>query len=497
MQPFKSKLSDAIIKHIENLIKYGQDKSSSLFVNAFELDSKKWINYDSDEVLKDTPLSNPVKQSNFFRLLCNLSILKNDDLYENLAIKVFAKIFNDFTDSNGLIFWGGHVAFDLLKQQIVYNPQKKLRHELKIDYPFYEIMWKTNQQKTEDYIEAFWNSHISNWENLAFNRHGLYNQPLGNIWNNNYKGGNVFFWDERCLTFVTTGSNLYYSAAMLSHFTNNIKPLFWSKTLANRYIETRQDPIGISGYQFCQSKTSMCNGPSIRGDRAQYQYAPYIPNNHLVYEGTIFRPIPSIQRCQLKLFETLGEKGMEFKDWAIEELEAWSKHAYRKEDNVFKPMLTDGYNLEGFIIQRNGYFGPKGRIEQPYKANSDFFWLYCMSCRYDNEHLWNITRNIALGNNLGDIGNKKGKRISLNHNYHGIDYKVLYGILELFTITKDEEYLNFAIKIGKRMLNSFYENGLFKTNENIVPVNNPIPLALLYLSSFFEEKSQLLYNSFY
>lgn len=449
MESDVKKIKECVLSHVEKHIKFSLDKSTYQFINAFDTQTGKWVSHDAEEILPGALISNPAKQSNWFRLLAGLSVLSGDNEFRDIVKRSFSFLFKNLTDNNGLIYWGGHLAFDLVNRKVAYNAQKKIVHELKIDYPFYEMMWETDPAKTKAFIEAYWNAHIVNWDNLNFNRHGQYNKPLGKIWDNYYKGGDVFFWDEKSLTFVTAGSNLYYAAAMLARFTGMQKPLFWSKALAMRYVETRQEPVGISGYQFSQSSSSWCNGRAARGDRAQYQYGPYIPDGHLVYESTIFRPIPAVQRCQFHLSDVLGNAGEEFLRWSADEVKAWALNAYREDDNSFIPMLTDGYSLENFVIQHDGYFGPKGKIEKPFKADSDFFWLYCMATRCCNdEFLWQIARSIAKGNNLGDIGDANCKGIALNYEFRGSDVKFVYGLLELYIKTRREEFFNFAVRMA-------------------------------------------------
>jgi pectate lyase len=50
----------------------------------------------------------------------------------------------------------------------------------------------------------------------------------------------------------------------------------------------------------------------------------------------------------------LGDEGNEFKQWALEELTAFGKASYRKENNIFVPILTDGTNLEGYAVKQDG-----------------------------------------------------------------------------------------------------------------------------------------------
>ena len=102
----------------------------------------------------------------------------------------------------------------------------------------------------------------------------------------------------------------------------------------------------------------------IRGDRAQYQYGDDF-KGHRVVEGTLFpcygdTPEVEPQVGGLLLGDRLGEAGRDFTRWVVEELTAWGKSAYRKKDNAFIPMLTDGTSMEGYVCKKDGYFGPEG-----------------------------------------------------------------------------------------------------------------------------------------
>jgi hypothetical protein len=55
-----------------------------------------------------------------------------------------------------------------------------------------------------------------------------------------------------------------------------------------------------------------------------------------VYSDSFFGP----WICQFMLFGMLRESGKEFQQWALEELSAWGKFAYRRQTNSWVPMLT-------------------------------------------------------------------------------------------------------------------------------------------------------------
>jgi hypothetical protein len=101
----------------------------------------------------------------------------------------------------------------------------------------------------------------------------------------------------------------------------------------------------------------------------------------------------------------LGEAGADFTRWVVEELTAWGKSAYRKKDNAFIPMLTDGTSMEGYVCKKDGYFGPKGRVLRAGHPGAAHLWLYAWAFRQSRDtYLWEMARNIVQGNGWGDIG---------------------------------------------------------------------------------------------
>jgi pectate lyase len=427
-------------------------------------------------------LSNFSNQQELMRLLAGLTMVTGEQHYLQAAKDVVGHMFEHFADSSGLLGWGGHTAVALPVQEPAFERGKGAVHELKCNYPYYDLMWEVDPDATKRFIEAFWNAHVEDWTTLDFNRHGTYMKSLGKVWLNPYTPKPVFFWGSG-LTFVNTGSDLYYAASVLSRLTDEDAPLLWAERLANRYIETRQTGIGISGYQFSQCAQAWCNGPEVKGDRAQYQYAPYLPDGHLVYEGTLFRPLPVVQRCQLYLGATLGMRGEQFLTWALEEMIAWGRVAYRKQDNSFIPMLTDGYLLEGFTMQRDGYFGPEGSVESARFASPDYLWMYACGYRHSkDEFLWQMIRNIAAANGLGDIGEPGSAGLDLCMDTEAVDYRIIHGLLELYRSTNNAEFLRPAYLIAENILNTQYRDGWFMTDGKRV-INSPASLAVLHLAA--------------
>jgi pectate lyase len=280
---------------------------------------------------------------------------------------------------------------------------------------------------------------------------------------------------------------LFYAGAILSKLSGQEEPLIWSKRLAKRYVETRNPKTGIGGFQFNQSKTASC-APGIRGDRAQYQYGDDF-KGHFVVEGTLFpcygnTPRVRPQICQFLLGEVLGDEGKEFTQWALEELTAWGKVAYRKKDNSFIPMLTDGTSMEGYVCKKDGYFGPKGRVLKAGRAGAIEFWTYALAYRATGDaFMWEMTRSIALGNDLGDIGAKPGTEPQLPDRMDCSEYVALLGFLELHKKTGRAVFLNQARKIGDNIVTSFFHKGFFvRSRKHLYAKFDALePLVLLHL----------------
>ncbi|MBL7153627.1 MAG: hypothetical protein ISS79_07910, partial [Phycisphaerae bacterium] len=308
------------------------------------------------------------------------------------------------------------------------------------------------------------------------------------LWPEKYDPEPVFFWGTG-LSFLNTGSDLFYAGAMLTHLSGDNQPLVWAKRLAYRYVETRDLNIGISGYQFNQSRTATC-APGIRGDRAQYQYGDDF-KGHFVVEGTLFPcygSTPSVRPriVQFLLAEMMGKGGEEFKKWALEELTAWGKVAYRKRDNSFIPMLTDGTSMEDYVCKKDGYFGPKGRVLKAGRAGEMDFWTYALAYRITGDQfIWEMARNIANHNNWGDIGPNADAKPDLNLDTSYSTYALLLGFIELHKKTGNPVFLQMARRIGDNILASRFHKGFFVPTKRHIyaKFDAPEPLVLLRLDA--------------
>jgi pectate lyase len=482
----------------DNVLTLGADRfgpaPTPLFVDGIDVDTHEPVKWKSRNG-REWVISDFASQQNLLRTLDGLTSLTGDARYRDAAVAAtrYALV---HLDHGGLLAWGGHMAYNATEARIEFAEDKGPVHELKAHYPYYEFFWQVDPARTRTLMENIWRGHILDWANLDFNRHAPSVTP-GKLWDHDYAGGPVFFWGKG-LTFQNAGSDLYYDAAILAKLTEDDKPLVWSKRLAHRYVETRDAKTGIGGVQYSQDADGMCNDPEhpdARDDRAKYFYGADFPG-HLVVEGTLFpaygdTPETAERICQMAIADALGPKGREFSQWAHEELTAWGRVAFRKSDCTFIPMLTDGTSMEGYVVKKDGYFGPKGRVLKAGKAEPRHFWAYAMAFRQSRDpFMWEMAREIALADHLGDIGSTPDAAPA-SLGAARADSASLFGFLELYRATRNAAFLDAAEQVGKGILESRFNHGLFVASDRrFASFTRVEPLALLHLAAAMEGRGK-------
>jgi cytohesin len=182
--------------------------------------------------------------------------------------------------------------------------------------------------------------------------------------------------------------------------------------------------------------------------------------------------------------EMLDGEGSEFKQWALEELTAFGKASYRKKDNVYVPILTDGTNLEGYVVKEDGPLGPKGVTLEPVPAGPSDLWAYAQGYRVTgDEFMWDMARSIAVGNEFGDIGATPSDGPQVKISTDCSDPYALLAFLELHRATGRNDFLKIAKEIGDNILEARFHKGFFvASNRHIYAKFDAIyPLVLLHL----------------
>ena len=483
---------NAVREFADNVLKYGRDtygpKHTPLFVdglNIYTHEPVKWIDPDGTKWI----LSDFASQQTLMRTLDGLTAVTGDPKYRQAAMDAIRYVFENLRSRNGLLYWGELAAYDAQRDRT-----RGGSHCLKLDYPYYELMWKVDSEATKTLIEAFWSAHILEWSNLDMNRICYQiNSPVAEPWNHTYNEGGPTFFESRSggMGFLVTGSSLVQAATTLYRLSDYEPPLIWSKRLIKRFVDTRHPKTGIA--------TGLYNHPERPpgDDLKEHFQDPHtrtFPYSIFAETRGMYFPLDTEANDWLSLFlvgEALGDKGADFTQWAREELTAWGKAAYRKEDNSFVPMLTDGTNLEGYVCK--GSVPKKGAVAVPLFADLSFFWGYALGYRETGDaFMWEMARNVALGNDLGDIGmtpvstTESETGSTTCSNVYG-----LLGFMELYTKTRKLAFFNMASRIGDNILRDCFHKGFFVPSQKHIYTRFDCfePLALLHLVAATEGKS--------
>jgi hypothetical protein len=176
-------------------------------------------------------------------------------------------------------------------------------------------------------------------------------------------------------------------------------------------------------------------------------------------------------------------------------LTARGRVAYRVTDNVWVPMLSDGTSLEGYTYKKDEIYGPKGTVFKPISVVPMDMWGYALAYRLtSDEFMWHMTRYIAKGNGLGDIGATVEDRPKFQIPSNHFDPYTLLAFLELYKKTKIDAFLRAAQKIGDNILSIRFHKGFFvPSDKHIYTKLDAIEaLVLLQLDATIRRKGSLV-----
>ena len=480
---------NSVVEFAENVMEHCRDRYGSnetpLLVDGIHLktgEPKKW---------EEHVLSNLACQQNFLRTLDGLAMLTGESKYHDQARSWISYALDVLQDSeSGMLYWGGHTSYCLLEDKPLLG-----NHELKCVYPYYPFLFKTDSKATALLIQGTWNKHVKDWSNLLFNRHGEYSGwPKATPWDHEYSGGALPIIDNSMLSFINTGSDLVYSAALLANMSGDNKPLLWATRLAQRYDEIRNETTGLGGYQFnhrepCRVRISFKKPMSERPD---------VNETTVITNGVINTRYGRVAVTWLNLFERLGAAdGQVFLDITSKDLTAIGEHAYDFSDHSFTTILSDGTKLSpSNCMEGIGYCSPK-KLEKV-QANGLMFLAYAKAYRVTkNRFFWQMARSLAQGIGLKRIFDAtdeqsavlESSRLFLRHTecsavgQNGVC--ALLGILELYKATEQKEYLALAADFGDQLLQKF--STVLTTG--YTSIDNSLPLALLHTAAAIQGKS--------
>jgi pectate lyase len=514
-----TKYLNAVREFGENVLKYGRDtygpKHTPLFVDGLNIHTHEPVKWISPKAEQPTPssqlvfkaigteqwiISNFASQQTLLRTLDGLSAITKDPQYREAAIQAIKYAFENLMDHNGLFYWGDVVAYDALGDRV--QGSATHNHALKVDYPYYELMWQVNPEGTKRYIEAYWSAHIFDWSNLDFNRTSGDRSTvvLEEPWNHEYKGGPVFFTSKSGgVGFFHSATSLAHAGTTLSLLSGQKEPLVWSKRLIQRFVNARHPNTGISPHKYNRPQRVFVGAGMEKHFSDPYVGVfPFYPCVHPFTEVRDLYYFEDVKPHQwLSIFllgDVAGERGKEFTQWALEELTAWGKASYRPKDNVFMPILTDGTSIEGIVLEKSTV-APEGSTAKPLFVDTGYLWLYTTAYRItDDAFMWQMARDIARGNGFGDIGEIPGQTPALNRDTVNSDAYSLLAFLELYNKTKQQDFLFIARRIADNIVENRFHKGFFVSSKNHIYTKFDCfePLALLCLVAEVESQSGLV-----
>ncbi|MCD7863210.1 MAG: hypothetical protein LUG61_06790 [Lachnospiraceae bacterium] len=429
-------------------------------------------------------VSNAAHQQNFVRFLCGLSALTGESFYEERALSLMRYML-DRPMEGGLLRWGGHRYLDL--KTLTDRGEKGFVHELKNDYPDYELMFQADPAKAELYIKSFWNAHVYDFDAFEMGRHSM-EKPYGveGIWERRF-GDPPALMPRKGLSFRNTGNDLMYAAGKLWEQKEDQGALTWAEHIFGMYQKSRHPKTHLGAYMFSQAEKQMDTDDdtitlSMYGDRAKRQLGPEFGDAALEawvlranQEQTIYAMSPQIIAA---CYSHGSETEKRIVDGTVENMRAFARYAWDGERQVFRPLLADGTDLTGFELKRPGYYGPKGRVIESHRPAGDYLLAWVgMALLTEDEELWKIEHSLEKALGLTDEAGRP------NENCACTDSGVLLALIKLCE-HGHMQYLPLAEKIAENIVSAYYVDGYFRKKDSTYARLNTIePLALLKLEA--------------
>ena len=449
------------------------------------------------------PMSNFASQQNFLRGLIALSTITGDEDYHQQA-KTLAQYFLDhYVDAESALFqWGGHRFINWQNGQIEGPANKERVHELKHHFPYYDFLHAIEPEKTERFIRGFWAAHILSWEKLDLSRHGEYGHSFTN---------NIFslhttidvvepsLWPQLPetvgLTFVNAATDLIYAACHLAKYAQDEDAARWAKHLYRQFVLARHPETGLPVYQFSSplQRQPIPEDDSITfswfGDRAKRQFGPEFGD--IAREANVlFRDswpvVVDNPLAMLDCAKVLRDKQLE--QSIIDGITAYFSHAWDKTKNEIVPIWNDGFDMSGYELRRDGYYGNKGdKITRQPCDPAYLLTLVRASRQSEDKKLRQLTADMFARFELGELDPITLKVTSQASTCHHASAYLVIALIELAQWNNNINLLLLADEVAENLMTQHYHHHYFTPSEQhrFLRLDDPIPYALVALEAAF------------
>ncbi len=481
------KYADTVLEHGRDV--YGKTRSP-LFVDGMNIETLEPVRwqYEGEEWV----LCNFAGQQPLMRLLDGLTALTADRRYRKAAEEAAGYAMEHLQSPSGLLYWGGHAAWDLQQDKPVGQYGSNI-HELKTHQPYYELMWRVNSNATRRLAEAIWAGHILDWSLLDYNRHANTKKRVKPQWDHEFdedvevpfpaKGGN--------LSFVNVTPPLLRTGVALAVLAEDDNAGKWTLRLIERWQQGKYPRTGLCGGQLSYREHDRAKD-ALGHVHPEINEAQIVASYHQTgrYHNL---PLAQMQAAEMMLNGSEAARRMaeRFIEWASEDLKAYARACYDSKSGRFNGVMIDGTILQWKKAKSDYYvpssFAPRG-------PDGFLLWGYAMAYRLTNdpEH-WRMSRQICKRFELGDIGEADGRERDCNFKTSHSNWRTVYAMLELHRATSDQRFLKLAGRIADNLLEMQVENGLFpRRGRKWARTGDEIPLALLHLAAAFDGRSHLM-----
>ena len=488
----------AVCRFADTVLARGRDtygEPSPLFVDGLHaktLQPVRWIKDGQTWVL-----CNVASQQPLFRLLDGLTALTGEAKYRAAAEDAARYALKRLTGPNGLLYWGGHLAWDLQKDAKV--GQYADVHELKGHQPYFRLMWRVDRDAARRLMEAIWAAHILDWSRLDYNRHASVRRPAVPQWSHAFdeglgvpfpaQGGN--------LSFANVTPPLIHAGTMLAVLDANQHALTWTRRLVRRWQQGEHPKTGLCGGQLSFRKQ----------DRAQEVLGhvhPKINEAQIVasyHQTSRYEQIPLAQMQAGEALLPAGGKtakaGRELIALASDDLKTYAARNWDAEAGVFVTMMIDGTPLKWTQARPDHYYS--ARSLAPRRPSTLTLWNYTTAYRLtkDPAH-WRMAREIARRLGLGDLSEPGGSGPKLNAKSGLASWRPIYALLDLHEATGDRAFLRLAARVADNVLAGQSETGLFpRRGREYARTGDEAPLAVLHVAAALVGKRAALPRAIY
>jgi len=494
-QPDAERYLKAIQGFADTVIEHGRDMygelHTDLFVDGLDTVSLKpalWKGKGGETWV----LSNFANQQTLMRMLDGLTAITGEDKYRLAAENAAREALTSLRTPNGLLYWGGHAAWDLERNRNVGEYDSQV-HEVKIYQPYFRLMWRVNPDATRDLLETIWGGHILDWSRMDYNRHASSTEVYTCDWDQEFDNDiDVPFPAMGYnLSFCNVTPTLLHSGLILAVLDQNDKALRWSRWLCLRWQQARHPKTGLSGGQLSYREID-------RAKIALGHIHPEINEAKIVasyHQTARYHKLPLAQMQAGKMLLREGgeftDTGRELIEWASGDLKTYAKYCYDPDNGEFPARMTDGTLIE-WEKAFKGYYIPESFA--PAGPDEYLLWTYAMAYRLtgDESH-WTILRSMFEYLGLGELGDTDGAGENLDLGTSCTDWQIIYALLELYKDTGSQAILQQTCRIADNLLQWQTTNGLFpRPGRNYARTGDEVPLAILHLVAAIEGKQELI-----